>query len=43
MCCGMMVKRLGMLTVCVCEENEGTECVDGRSTNSDVEETDTDC
>jgi hypothetical protein len=27
----------------VCEENKGTECVDGQSANSDVEETDTDC
>jgi hypothetical protein len=27
----------------VFEENEGTECEDGQSTNSDVEETDIDC
>ena len=30
-CCGMAVKRMGMLGLSVCEEDEGTDCEDGGS------------
>jgi hypothetical protein len=30
MCCGMAVKRMGILRS-ECEEDEGTDCVDGDS------------
>ena len=28
-CCGMAVKRVGMVGVSECEEDEGTDCEDG--------------